>query len=309
MIHDTFVFFILSYSQPLNLCKGDKAGGSGRERKREIRAGRNVMARDMDAALSPREAKRLADAVERARRADHDRIKRQLRVLLDVDKERWTPEQVNLVSANQSVYDVLVRGRDRRMRDKARRAEIEDAPDVVSGAVARISAMMKEASHTVVYTGAGISTAAGIPDYRGPNGAWTLLERGGGGGKDIEIPHVVMTGKKPTRGHLALTSLLKEGHVKHIVSQNCDGLHARSGVAQHQLSELHGNWCVLSRLGFLSIFLFIFLIAESYTECTNNAWPPFAACYGRRIVVILFSSGCRRDQLRNKITNTQTFLT
>ena len=266
-----------------------KPGEWERGKERDIRAGRNVMARDMDAALSPREAKRLADAVERARRADHDQIKRQLRVLLDVDRERWTPEQVNLVSANQSVYDVLVRGRDRRMRDKARRAEIEDAPDVVSGAVARISTMMKEASHTVVYTGAGISTAAGIPDYRGPNGAWTLLERGGGGGgKDIEIPHVVMTGKKPTIGHLALTSLLKEGHVKHIVSQNCDGLHARSGVAQHQLSELHGNWCVLSRLGFLSIFsLFIFLIAESYTECMNNAClllPPVMVA-----VLLLFS--------------------
>lgn len=87
----------------------------------------------------------------------------------------------------------------------------------------------------VVYTGAGISTAASIPDYRGPQGLWTMLEQG----KKVQVPDFAQV--KPTYAHMCLKALVDSGIVKYIVSQNCDGLHVRSGIEREQLSELHGN--------------------------------------------------------------------
>ena len=96
--------------------------------------------------------------------------------------------------------------------------------------------MMLASSHTVVHTGAGISTSAGIPDFRGPNGVWTLEEKGEKPAVNISFDDAV-----PTRTHMALKSLVASGHVQYIVSQNIDGLHLRSGLAREHLSELHGN--------------------------------------------------------------------
>ena len=91
----------------------------------------------------------------------------------------------------------------------------------------------------VVFTGAGISVASGIPDFRGPNGVWTRQRKG------LPPPAlargVSFATARPSLTHLALAHFVKTGIVTRVVSQNVDGLHLRSGVPREKLFELHGN--------------------------------------------------------------------
>jgi len=114
--------------------------------------------------------------------------------------------------------------------------EYEDSPEVLDEKIDILVKLLKNADHAVVYTGAGISTAAKIPDYRGPSGAWTRMEKGLAPPTGVPIEQAL-----PTVAHRALAALIKEGIFKFIVSTNLDGLHRRSGIAARDLSELHGN--------------------------------------------------------------------
>jgi len=93
-----------------------------------------------------------------------------------------------------------------------------------------------ESNKLVVFTGAGISTASGIPDYRGPDGVWTRRDKGLPPPKSPPWDQV-----KPNLNHHALVDLLKMGKLDYLISQNVDGLHAKSGIPFEKLSELHGN--------------------------------------------------------------------
>ncbi|MFN8534923.1 MAG: Sir2 family NAD-dependent protein deacetylase [Dehalococcoidia bacterium] len=128
-----------------------------------------------------------------------------------------------------------------------------------------MSAVLTEARHQlaawiavsrrfVIFTGAGISTESGIPDFRGPDGVWTKVNpnqfdyqaylsdpalrrqrwesyRQGGMGADA----------KPNAAHLAVAELVQLGLADCVITQNVDGLHARSGVPDDRLFELHGS--------------------------------------------------------------------
>uniref|UniRef100_A0A6V0FH47 protein acetyllysine N-acetyltransferase n=1 Tax=Zooxanthella nutricula TaxID=1333877 RepID=A0A6V0FH47_9DINO len=96
--------------------------------------------------------------------------------------------------------------------------------------------MVRSSKHMVVFTGAGMSTSAGISDFRGPNGVWTRKARG-------QEPIVGTSTVKacPTNTHMGIVELHRRGVVKHVISQNCDGLHRRSGIPANAVSELHGN--------------------------------------------------------------------
>ena len=105
----------------------------------------------------------------------------------------------------------------------------------------------------MVFTGAGISTESGIPDFRSPGGIWSRTTpidfrsflaseeaRRESWRRKIEIDRD-MSRAVPNRGHLAVAELARRGAVLAVVTQNIDGLHQQSGVAEELLIELHGN--------------------------------------------------------------------
>ncbi|XP_065640350.1 NAD-dependent protein deacylase sirtuin-6 isoform X2 [Hydra vulgaris] len=117
--------------------------------------------------------------------------------------------------------------------------EIFDSPDVLQKGIDQLVHLIKQSKYMVVHTGAGISTSAGIPDFRGPNGVWTLEAKGKSPKVSIDFDEAV-----PTKTHMSILALKQHGIVKYVVSQNIDGLHLRSGFPRSHLSELHGNMFV-----------------------------------------------------------------
>ncbi|XP_034239374.1 NAD-dependent protein deacetylase Sirt6 [Thrips palmi] len=115
-------------------------------------------------------------------------------------------------------------------------AEKFDSNDEVKEKILQLASWISAAKHVVVHTGAGISTSAGIPDFRGPNGVWTLEAKGEKPNINISFNDAV-----PTKTHMALVALVKAGKVHFVVSQNIDGLHLRSNLKRANLAELHGN--------------------------------------------------------------------
>jgi NAD-dependent protein deacetylase/lipoamidase len=114
-----------------------------------------------------------------------------------------------------------------------------------------------DADRILVFTGAGISTESGIPDFRGPDGLWTKVDP-----EDFHIdrylasPELRARGWKmhidgelwgarstvePNPGHTAIKRLADAGRLAGVVTQNVDGLHARSGLPDSIVAELHGN--------------------------------------------------------------------
>jgi len=123
-----------------------------------------------------------------------------------------------------------------------------DEDDVVVKKVTELAELVKSSKYFVTYTGAGISTAAGIPDFRGPEGVWTLKAKGqerkpSNKGKAV-----------PTMTHMALVSMMNCDYLKFLVSQNCDGLHIKSGISPSKISELHGNTNIESCAGCGKLF-------------------------------------------------------
>ncbi|KOX67547.1 NAD-dependent protein deacetylase Sirt7 [Melipona quadrifasciata] len=155
-------------------------------------------------------------------------------ILQKSETDRTAEETGILVSCSDVVKEVNLR-QEKRHRVKARLEEVEDAPEILEEKCMRLAAAISRATSLAVYTGAGISTAASIPDYRGTNGVWTRLQQG----KDIGNHDLSQA--EPTLTHMALYALYKARVLKHIVSQNCDGLHLRSGIPRTLLSEVHGN--------------------------------------------------------------------
>jgi NAD-dependent SIR2 family protein deacetylase len=94
-----------------------------------------------------------------------------------------------------------------------------------------------ESTYLVVFTGAGVSTESGLPDFRGPDGIWTRQEKG------LPPPPSQRPWSEvdPNPAHYAIRVLQDLGKLKFLISQNVDNLHLKSGVRLELLAELHGN--------------------------------------------------------------------
>jgi len=114
--------------------------------------------------------------------------------------------------------------------------EYYDSPKELERKVKVLANFIRESKYMVVYTGAGVSTSAKIPDYRGPNGVWTLRDKGMEPKMEIKLEQAI-----PTSTHMAIVEFEKKGIMKYLVSTNVDGLHRRAGTSAAMIAELHGN--------------------------------------------------------------------
>ncbi len=119
--------------------------------------------------------------------------------------------------------------------------------------MASLGLMIQQARRVVIFTGAGISTESGIPDFRSPGGIWTKNQpiefsdflsseamRREAWRRKIAIDKV-MTQAQPNRGHRAVAELVRQGKASAVITQNIDNLHQNSGIAPENVIELHGN--------------------------------------------------------------------
>jgi len=157
-------------------------------------------------------------------------------------------------------------------------------------ATARLEAMIHEATAIVPFTGAGISTECGIPDFRSPGGLWT---------KNRPIPFDEFLASqearneswrrrfamedqfgdaKPGRGHRALASLYRAGKVAAVVTQNIDNLHQASGIAPEHVVELHGNTTYAACLDCAERYQLSWV--RERMEQANGCAPDCPACGG-----------------------------
>ena len=102
--------------------------------------------------------------------------------------------------------------------------------------IKEIAKLLKSCKHCIVFTGAGVSTSAKIPDFRGPQGVWTKEHKKEKIEYDVDINKL-----KPTYCHYALTELARKCYIKFLITTNMDGLHWRSGFPEHMTEELHGS--------------------------------------------------------------------
>jgi NAD-dependent deacetylase len=123
----------------------------------------------------------------------------------------------------------------------------------------KVAEMIAESKRLVVFTGAGISTESGIPDFRGPDGLWTKVDP-----EDFTIDRFLNSSEtrkkvwylfveggsllnaEPNRAHRAVAELEKMNKLSSVITQNIDNLHQKAGNHPKNVHELHGNmqWLV-----------------------------------------------------------------
>jgi NAD-dependent deacetylase len=123
--------------------------------------------------------------------------------------------------------------------------------------VEQAAEVLRPAEQILVFSGAGLSTESGIPDFRGPNGLWTKVDP-----EDFTIDRYIQnrdlrvrgwrmhldgelwgarSAVEPNQGHLAIVRLHTAKRLAGVVTQNVDGLHYKAGLEDDMVAELHGN--------------------------------------------------------------------
>ena len=123
----------------------------------------------------------------------------------------------------------------------------------VDSEIEELRGLIEGAGRAVVFTGAGISTESGIPDFRGPGGLWSKFrpvefgafvaspERRREYWRQKFAAHDAIVQAQPNRGHRAVAALVARGTASCVITQNIDGLHQQSGIPHDRVVELHGN--------------------------------------------------------------------
>ena len=113
--------------------------------------------------------------------------------------------------------------------------------------------LISKSKRPVFFTGAGISTNSGIPDFRGPKGIWktsqpiyfqdfiTSKEKRIESWERKFSNELNINKAKPNRGHQKIAEIMQIKDLSHLITQNVDNLHQESGIDDEQITELHGN--------------------------------------------------------------------
>jgi NAD-dependent deacetylase len=181
-------------------------------------------------------------------------------------------------------------------------------------AIDSLSAMLSASQRAVVFSGAGISTESGIPDFRSPGGVWTKMQ-------PIYFQDFVSSEEmrkeswrrrfantdgwnnaKPNRGHLAVAQLVERGKVAAVITQNVDNLHQISGVPEEKVIELHGN---ATYAKCLKCALRIELNVIEHEFRTTGTVGPCAQCGGiLKSATISFGQSMPQEQMQRAATET-----
>lgn len=167
----------------------------------------------------------------------------------------------------------------------------------------------------VAFTGAGISTDSGIPDYRGPNGVWRRQnpltiqaflrdpEIQQGYWERRRTGYSVMADAAPNRGHLALAALERAGLLQSLITQNIDGLHQKAGNDPARIIELHGTthtiYCLTCGTRYSGAEI------QAWLQ-TNDGIPTCAVCGGTlRPATILFGESLDDEVWQRAVATVQ----
>jgi len=176
-------------------------------------------------------------------------------------------------------------------------------------AAERLGELIAGSRRAVGFTGAGISTESGIPDFRSPGGLWTQ-------NRPIPFDEFVASQEarneawlrkfamedtfraaKPTRGHRALARLVALGKMSAIITQNIDNLHQTSGVPDDKVIELHGNGTYATCLD-CAVRYEIGWVREQFTKSGGSA-PDCAQCGGSvKSATVSFGQSMPEDAMR-----------
>ena len=188
---------------------------------------------------SSREKRKREARLAFEERAAREALEARVRSALSRSHSVRTQEDEQLLRDHASVASALeardARRRDRKTEKEARAEEREDPGERTARNVQALARMIRDAGSFVLHTGAGFSTAACIPDFRGSSGVWTMRAKG------MAVPMPRFERCAPTKAHMCAAALYRAGYLSHVVTQNVDGLHGRAGLPREAVSELHGT--------------------------------------------------------------------
>ena len=125
--------------------------------------------------------------------------------------------------------------------------------EIIKTVFVELEELLHKSNKVVFFTGAGISTNSGIPDFRGPQGVWKtstpIYFQDFVSSKEKRIEswerkfsnELSIDSAKPNIGHFKLAEIMNSKQETHLITQNVDNLHQDSGIDNSKITELHGN--------------------------------------------------------------------